>query len=298
MFRGAIAAALACLLAVLPAFAADADQAQQEAKLHALLDSLQFRSGTIEIPGADATLNVAQGFSYLDAKDAQRVLTDLWGNPPQPDVLGMLLPGTDKMAVLDEDNYAVVITHSDDGYVSDEDAAKIDYDQMLKDMQEGTRDDNKDRAKQGYPTVDLVGWAERPHYDAASHKLYWAKELAFQDTDVHTLNYDIRVLGRGGYLSLNAVATMPQLAKVEAGMQQVLPMIDFDEGHRYADFDAKTDKVAAYGIAALIAGGLAAKAGLFAKLLVVLVAAKKLIIAGVIALGGFLARMFGRKKQA
>ncbi|MEN6540784.1 MAG: hypothetical protein ABFC67_14350 [Mizugakiibacter sp.] len=33
-------------------------------------------------------------------------------------------------------------------------------------------------------------------------------------------------------------------------------------------------------------------------LLVVLVAAKKLIIAGVIALGGFLARLFGRKKRA
>src|SRR2546426_2131137 len=35
-----------------------------------------------------------------------------------------------------------------------------------------------------------------------------------------------------------------------------------NEGHRYADFVPGTDKVAEYGIAALIAGGVAAKAGL------------------------------------
>ena len=94
----------------------------------------------------------------------------------------------------------------------------------------------------------------------------------------HTLNYDIRVLGRRGYLSLNAVAGVSDLADVQAGMQQLLPMTEFDPGSRYADYDAKNDKLAAYGIAALIGGGIAAKAGLFAKLGVLLLAGKKFVV--------------------
>jgi uncharacterized membrane-anchored protein len=117
--------------------------------------------------------------------------------------------------------------------------------------------------------------------------MYWAKELDFAGTPQHTLNYDIRVLGRRGYLSLNAVAGMSDLGDVQAGMQQLLPMTEFDAGSRYADFDAKSDKLAAYGIAALIGGGIAAKAGLFAKLGVLLLAGKKfivLLLAGIAAL--------------
>lgn len=46
-------------------------------------------------------------------------------------------------------------------------------------MQGATRDANAERAKAGYPTVELVGWAEPPHYDSTAHKLYWAKDLKF-----------------------------------------------------------------------------------------------------------------------
>ena len=59
----------------------------------------------------------------------------------------------------------------------------------------------------------------------------------------------------------------------------------------------KTDRVAAYGLGALIAGGVAAKAGLFAKLFGFLLMAKKFIIIGVVALGAFIAKMFGKKKD-
>jgi uncharacterized membrane-anchored protein len=198
------------------------------------------------------------------------VVEQLWGNPPDESVLGLVVPRG--RGLLDDHGWAVVVTYSDDGYVSDEDAAKIDYASMLKDMQEETRDANSERKDAGYETVDLVGWAVPPRYDAASRKMYWAKELDFAGTPQHTLNYDIRVLGRRGYLSLNAVAGMSDLGDVQAGMQQLLPMTEFDAGSRYADYDAKSDKLAAYGIAALIGGGIAAKAGLFAKLGVLLLA--------------------------
>jgi uncharacterized membrane-anchored protein len=172
---------------------------------------------------------------------------------------------------------------------------------MLKDLQEADKDNNQARKEAGYPALELVGWAEPPHYDAANKKLYWAKELHSEGSEQNTVNYDIRVLGRRGYLSLNAVARMEELAEVKTGMQQLLPMVEFDAGSRYADYDKGTDKVAAYGIAALIGGGIAAKAGLFAKLGALLLGLKKLLIPLALLVGAFFKKIFGfftRKKDS
>ena len=287
---------LAALVCASPARAEESGQMTAEqfvATLHPL-------TGKVNLPGAQATLTIADGYSFLPAADAQRVLSELWNNPPDSDVLGMILPSTDAHAVLEDKNWAVVVTFVDEGYVTDEDAAKIDYNDMLKDMQKATRDENADRIKEGYPAIELMGWAEPPHYDMVNHKLYWAQDLQFKKAngsdDNRTLNYAIRVLGRKGYLSLNAVAPIEELAQVRADMPQVVEMAEFDAGQRYTDYDPTTDKAAAYGIAALVAGGIAAKAGLFAKLGVLLLAFKKFIVLGVAAIGGVLAKLFKRKQ--
>ena len=286
-------AACATLSGAIPAGAQEADAS---ARVQKFVDSLHFQSGTIEVAGAHAKLTLSPEFRFLDARDSQSVLTQLWGNPPDTKVLGMLVP-TSAPLTDEKNSWAVVITFKDDGHVSDEDAAKIDYDQMLKDMQSATVEENPERKRQGYPELTLIGWAAKPHYDAATNKIYWAKELAFGDQHEHTLNYDIRALGRGGYLSLNAVAGMHQLGMVESEMQKVLAMTQFDAGQRYGDFNASTDKVAAYGIGALVAGAIAAKAGLFAKLLALIIAAKKFIIVGFVALAAGVKKLFGRKSS-
>jgi len=290
--RRFLAVLFACALAC--AGVAHAETEEGGEQLKQFLASLHFQSGTIAVPEAGATLRLVPEYRYLGAKDAQKVLEELWGNPPDSDVLGLILPKGER-SLSDEKSWAVVVTYSDDGYVSDEEAAKTDYTKLLKDMQAGTREANQARKKAGYETVELVGWAAPPRYDASSNKLYWAKELSFEGSPEHTLNYDIRVLGRKGYLSLNAVSGMSQLATVQEGMQRVLGMTEFDSGHRYADFNQATDKVAAYGIAALVAGGLAAKAGLFGKLLALLLAAKKLVFVAIAAIGGVIAKLFKRR---
>lgn len=102
---------------------------------------------------------------------------------------------------------------------------------------------------------------------------------------------------REGYLSLNAVAPIDQLAQVREDMPQVLAMTEFDSGQRYGDYNESTDKLAAYGIGALVAGGIAAKAGLFAKLGLMLLALKKFVILGLAAVAGLFKKLF-RRKQA
>ena len=146
----------------------------------------------------------------------------------------------------------VIISFSEDGYVKDDDAAKIDYREVLRTMQQATRDANPERAKAGYATVV-------------------------------------------GVLVLNAVASMDRLESVRRDMAKVIGFVEFNGGHRYADFIPGTDKVAEYGIATLIAGGLAAKAGLFKVLLGALVALKKVIVLGLVAAAAFLRKLFSRK---
>jgi uncharacterized membrane-anchored protein len=144
----------------------------------------------------------------------------------------------------------------------------------------------------------LLGWAEPPHYDATSHKLYWAKELKFGAAQDHTLNYAIRILGRRGVLQLNAVSSIGQLAAVKEGTPDVLAAVEFNEGHRYTDYLPGTDKAAAYGIGGLILGSAAAKAGLFKGIWLALLASKKLIFGGLVALGALVKKFLGGNKDA
>ncbi len=285
-----------CLLAVLllggPLFSTENTPADPAARLAArqkLADALHYERGTITLHGGLAKVALPAGYRYLNPADTETVLAKIWGNPNGSGTLGMITPVD--FDPLGGDSWAVIVTFDEDGYVKDDDAAKIDYGKLLQEMKAGTHDASEERVKAGYNSVELVGWAAPPRYDAATHKLYWAKEIKFGDEPEHTLNYNIRMLGRRGVLVLNAVATMPQLKQVEAATPTLLTMVDFQEGHRYADFNNDTDKVATYGIAALVAGGLAAKAGLFKLLWVGILAFKKLIILGCIALASYFKRI-------
>ncbi|WP_236201507.1 DUF2167 domain-containing protein [Pseudomonas pseudonitroreducens] len=286
-----------------PAFAAPATSNQSEAPAAAAVPaaesdeemspetfvaSLHFQKGKVVVGDNLATFDLPDSFVFLGSADAERVL-EAWGNPPSDPPLGMLMPaGVSPFAA---ESWAVTVQYEESGYVSDEDAAKIDYAEMLKDMQDDLKQANPQREQQGFEAIQLIGWAAPPRYDAAEKKLYWAKELQFGDAKEHTLNYNIRALGRKGVLVLNFVAGMEQLPEIEKNVGKVLAMTEFNPGNRYVDFNPSVDKVAAYGLGALIAGKVAAKVGLFATLLVLL---KKLWIVPALAIG-WIARRFKRK---
>lgn len=260
-------------------------------------NSLRFQNGDTTLPGANAELRLGDEYAFLDAEDARRLLEQAWGNPPDPSVLGAIVPFD--FEPMGSSSWAVIVEYEEDGHVPDGDAAEIDYEELLQSMQEETVAANEARIEAGYPGLELIGWAEPPHYDDQSHKLYWAKELSFGGEQQHTLNYSIRALGRRGVLVLNAVGGMDQFSTIETAMQDLLPMVAFEEGSRYVDFDPDVDQVAAYGIGALVAGKLAAKAGLLAKFAPLLLGLKKfgiVIIAGAVALGRRLF-MSGRKAE-
>jgi uncharacterized membrane-anchored protein len=91
---------------------------------------------------------------------------------------------------------------------------------------------------------------------------------------------------------LNAVSAMSAFPAVKEGVKPILAAVEFKEGHKYSQFDPKLDKVAAYGLTGLVAGGLLMKAGFFKLLLVALLAAKKFVVIGFVALIAFFRRFF------
>lgn len=232
------------------------------------INSITPQTGSIALPGGIATLEVPENFYYLSPQDSKRVLEEAWGNPESPLGLGMLFPA--KYSPLDGDSWGVEIDYEEEGYVSDENASDLDYDDLLEEMQADTRESSAYRVEAGYESIELIGWATQPYYDAQTHKLYWAKELKFGSMEDNTLNYNVRVLGRQGVLVMNFIANMNQLSEIEASRDDVLAMASFNEGSRYSDFNPDIDKVAAYGIGGLVAGKVLAKTGLLAVALVFL----------------------------
>lgn len=267
---------------------------EEEAAIAEFESQLDFRRGRVELPGGVASLDVPENFRYLSPEQADRILVEAWGNPPGTKTLGMLFPSD--VSPLAAGGWGVVITYRDEGHVDDSDAAGIDYDELLRQMKEDSEADNKERAKEGYEPATLVGWAAPPRYDASARKLYWARELSFPSADEHTLNYDIRVLGREGVLSFNAVAGMGQLADIEGRMKEVMSFADFRPGQRYADYKPDTDRTAAYGIGALVAGKLAAKAGFFKLIFAALLAGKKFVLLALAGVAGLAVKLFRRDK--
>jgi uncharacterized membrane-anchored protein len=264
-----------------------------------ILRSLNYQRGNIVLGDNLASIALNQNFSYLDKPDTQTFLTRVWNNPPTvaEDVLGMLMPVNSNP--LSAQGWVVVIKYDPSGYVSDADAENINYTDLLGEMQQAVREESAERAKQGYQTYELIGWARQPYYDKSAKKLYWAKRLRFGAGAEETLNYEIRALGRKGVLSLNAVANMAQMAEIDRSAPEILSMVSFNEGNRYSEFNPSIDKAAAYGIAGLIAGGLLAKAGFFKALLALLLASKKLglvvIFGGLAGLWAGIKRLFRRK---
>jgi uncharacterized membrane-anchored protein len=279
-----------------PAVPADGDQPAtgQEAGSPATLDSagIAYQTTAVTLADSRVVFTPPSGWGYIDPATTEEILV-AWGNPPGQPTLGMLL--RHDVPLEDDRNVPVILEYSDDGHVSDEDAEDIDYADLLEEMKEATQDSNAERTQQGFPAITLEGWAEPPHYDVSQRTIYWARRLRFAGQEAATVNYDARILGREGVFVLSAIGDASTLEPIRAVMPGILAATRFQDGHRYQDFDESTDRVAEYGLAGLVAAGLATKGGFFKVLLAGLLAAKKLVLAGLVAVGLFIRKLLGRR---
>lgn len=285
---------VAAVLTLLTSYSQEVDTVQVDSTqiwLDQIEAGLNYQTGTIELNSGNATITVPEGFGFLDQKQANYVLSDLWGNPEDETILGLLVP--EGRGVMDAKSWLFTVSFEEMGYVEDADAEDIDYEDLLEELQEETKEANGQRVELGYEPIEIVGWATVPHYDADRKILHWAKEIHFGTDSMNTLNYNLRVLGRKGVFVLNAVASMPELHEVAANLELVITSIDFKEGHKYTDFLPDVDEVAAWSIGGLVAGKILAKAGFF----VIFLKFWKVIAIAVASFGGAIWKKIKGKKE-
>ncbi len=272
------------LLSLWPACSASAQDAPPPQPTY------NWEKGPMAAPlGDQAVLRLPEGYAFLGPQETQRMLKDM-GNFPSGSELGLVASASD------QEEWFVVIRFIDAGYVKDDDAADWDAEAMLASIKEGTEETNQKRQQMGISPLTIRGWEEKPHYDKASNKVVWA--ISADSAQGSSVNYNTLALGRDGYMSMNLVADLGHLPQLKPHASTLLANLEFVQGKRYTDFNSATDKVAAVGLAALVAGA-AFKSGLLAKLFVLLVAFKKVIFVVALAIGGWLVKFFtGRRASA
>lgn len=178
------------------------------------------------------------------------------------------------------------------GYVKDDERDELDADEMLDSMRESSARVNEERRKRGWGTLDVVGWEVPPRYDPATNHLEWA--LRYEDERGQpVVNMNVRLLGRGGAMSVTWVGDPSELAGALPQFRAVLAGHRFVAGHRYSEYQ-KGDKIAEYGLTGLVAGGAiaaAAKTGLLKKFW-------KLILFVCIGIAGLARKLFGGGSKA
>lgn len=244
---------------------------------------------TVPLGNNVAELELGEGYAFANAADTRRLLQAM-GNTVDNSEVGLVNP------VAEDEDWMVVFEYNKDGFVKDDDADEIDKDAILKSYQEGTEAANEQRKERGIPGLHVTGWFEEPHYDKRSHNLVWALR-AKSDDGSEVVNYNMRLLGREGYMSVTLVDEPSRLAASKPKVEALLSGFSYKRGKSYAEW-VPGDKVAQYGLVALVAGGAGAaavKTGLLAGLFKLLAKGGKALILLVVAAGAGLRKLFARK---
>lgn len=246
--------------------------------------------------GNDIAIDLPAGYAYLPKAESAQVL-EKNGSFHHEDLLG-LLTGADLSG-----DWFVVLRYEAEGYIKDDE--EVDAGDLLDSLREGTDAANEERKQKGFPALALDGWSDPPHYDKAKHHLIWG--LIVSDPEGKSVNYNTRILGRRGFISLNLVTDPARLAEFKPHAITLLGTTAFAQGARYEDFDSKNDKVAEYGLAGLVMAGAGlgaaklVKLGLLAKfskvIIAALIAGKKFVVVALVAIGAAVKKLFGAKKQ-
>jgi uncharacterized membrane-anchored protein len=298
-FFAAVSIALFAVLGSSAAFAQPAppSEASRKAELAAAWEaaSKAGSSGPSDVALIDqATLKLPAKYFFVPKAEAARALRALGNVVNDTDLIGLIV------GERQSDQWIVVIRYIKEGYIRDDDARNWNADELLKNIKEGVEETNKDRVARGFPEMQVIGWVEPPGYDDATHRLVWsmlAKDKDQADNVPKGINYNTYALGRDGYFSLNLLSNSARIANDKTAAHELLADLDYNTGKRYEDFSATTDRIAEYGLAALIGGIAVKKLGLLALGAALVLKFAKPIFVGVALVGAGVMRFFRRKPR-
>ncbi len=254
---------------------------------HAEFGKLAWQAGPFKGPvGEKARIAIPKDSRLLPQGKTDRFF-ELTGNLPEPG-----------STVVVQGDWFAVFSFTDSGYIKDDE--KLDPDAILKAIRDRDDPSNEARAKRGLPKMHTVGWMVPPHYDGETRHLEWGLKIQPDDAPEPVVNYTVRLLGRTGYENVILVSDPQSLDHDVKDLKALLADFDFNSGERYAEFKPG-DRVAEFGLGALIVGGAAAaavKTGFWKVILGGILAAWKFIAVGAVALFAGIRKFFsGRKPQ-
>ncbi|MBK7142313.1 MAG: DUF2167 domain-containing protein [bacterium] len=234
--------------------------------------------------GEEAIIDVPVGYRFTEVEGTRQLL----------EYMQNVTDGTERgMLIHDSLGWFVVFEYIEAGFVKDDERDDLDADAMFKSLREGQEESNKERLKRGWDTLNLLNWVQEPYYNTTTNNLEWGTLIEAGDGG-QSINYFTRFLGRRGYYSVTLVADPSQYTLVLPEFQAAMSGFNYTEGNRYAEF-REGDKIAEYGLTALVVGGagaVAAKAGIFKWLW-------KVIVVAIASAAGFLKKFFtGRSSES
>ena len=230
--------------------------------------------GSVDLGNDVAQTFIEDDFLFASAGDTKKLM-EFIGNPLTNREVGLI---TSKQG----ENWFIIFEYDPVGYVKDNEKENIDPEALFKSIKNATDYANKERIRKGFSPLNLVGWYEEPHYDEESHNLVWA--LLADSGDEQVVNYNTRLLGRYGYMSIVLVTDPETLDSMRPTLTQIIDDFSYKEGKTYAEF-VQGDKIAKYGLLALVAGGAGATAAKFGVFKFLAKAGKGIVVA-IIALFG------------
>lgn len=265
-------------------FANTQNQNEQSKELK-ILKSLHWIYGPKVVRvGKIATFKIPSGYMFLYPQDTAKIM-EIFHNPPSYKDEYYFGPKNFE--------WYGIFSYDDIGHVPDNE--NINADDLIESIKRGTEKDNKIRIQKGWKPMYILGWKFKPFYDKETKRLSWAIDAESGGSEV--INYNTRILGRTGVTSAILVAGTTNLNHIVDTFNKVVDGYKFNDDQRYSSF-TEGDKVAKYGLAALIAGGAAAvatKKGFWATLIIGIKVFWKFIIAGIIAFFAFIGNIFKRK---
>ncbi len=237
------------------------------------------------------SFTVPENMVYLNKDDTIKMEQQV-GEIPTMNEIGSVLPKDEA------EGWFLYMEYEEAGHISDDEQDDIDADELLQSYKDGTEEANEQRKPEDQ--FHVIGWNVEPTYDANTHELEYSMLLETAQKEKF-LNYKLQVLTRTGFVSFILVTDQEHLEKDKQTLRaSILKSFTVKEGHRYSDFDEKTDEVAEYGLTGLILGGLGlAAAKKLGFLALVLAFAKKgwvLIVVVIGAIAKFGKKWFGKKQ--
>lgn len=185
-------------------------------------------------------LDLTKGYVFIPAADVPGVLKTLNARAPAAQTLGAVAPAGKKAGAADY--WVAVVSYDPIGNVPETGVDELGAITFI---------DSVKAARPAEPV--LQSFAQAPTYDSPSKTLLWGEQYA-GGANANSLRHETRLLGRSGVAGITMISRAGQLDKVRAEARNVRDMVAFNDGQRYSDFSASTDRVSQYNLPGLIDG--------------------------------------------